>query len=261
MSMSMFSLKGKIAVVTGAGSGIGKAIAVAFANQGAHVAVFDFNEDAAREVVAEIKASGGSADHQVCDVSNAQQVNACIESVWSAQKKLDILVNNAGIAHVGNALNTSEEDLDRIYRVNVKGVAHCCKAGVAKMIEQGGGVVLNMCSIAALMGVADRFAYSISKGAVLAMTYSIAQDYMKQNVRCNAICPGRIHTPFVDGFIKKNYPDRVDEMFDKLSKTQPIGRMGTPEEVAAAAVFLCSDEASFITGCAYPVDGGTLYLR
>jgi NAD(P)-dependent dehydrogenase (short-subunit alcohol dehydrogenase family) len=162
---------------------------------------------------------------------------------------------------VGNVLNTSEEDFDRIYRVNVKGVANCCKAGVAKMVAQGGGVVLNMCSIAAQMAVADRFAYSMSKGAVLTMTYSVAQDFMKHGIRCNAICPGRIHTPFVDGFIRKNYPDRVDEMFEKLSKTQPIGRMGTPEEVAAAAVFLCSDEASFITGCAYPVDGGTLYLR
>ena len=259
--MSMFSLSGKTAVVTGAGSGIGQAIAVAFASQGAHVEVFEFDENAAKRVVAGIREAGGSADHQVCDVSDAQQVNGCIEAVCAKRKRLDILVNNAGIAHVGNVLNTTEEDLDRIYRVNVKGVANCCKAGVAKMVEQGGGVVLNMCSIAAQMAVADRFAYSMSKGAVLTMTYSVAQDFMKHGIRCNAICPGRIHTPFVDGFIRKNYPDRVDEMFEKLSKTQPIGRMGTPEEVAAAAVFLCSDEASFITGCAYPVDGGTLYLR
>jgi len=259
--MSMFSLSGKTAVVTGAGSGIGRAIAVAFARQGAHVEVFDFDEQAAKEVVAAIRENGGSADHQVCDVSNASRVHDCIESVWTKRGKLDILVNNAGIAHVGNLLNTTEEDLDRIYRVNVKGVANCCKAGVANMVAQGGGVVLNMCSIAAQMAVADRFAYSMSKGAVLTMTYSVAQDFMKHGVRCNAICPGRIHTPFVDGFISKNYPGREGEMFEKLSKTQPIGRMGTPEEVAAAAVFLCSDEASFITGCAYPVDGGTLYLR
>lgn len=259
--MSMFSLSGKTAIVTGAGSGIGRAIAIAFANQGAHVAVFEFDETAAKAVVDEIRTCAGSAEHRVCDVSNARQVEESVGAVCGGRGRLDILVNNAGIAHVGNVLNTTEEDLDRVYRVNVKGVANCCKAGVARMVAQGGGVVLNMCSIAAQMAVADRFAYSMSKGAVLTMTYSVAQDYMRHGIRCNAICPGRIHTPFVDGFIRKNYPDRVDEMFEKLSKTQPIGRMGTPEEVAAAAVFLCSDEASFITGCAYPVDGGSLYLR
>lgn len=185
-----------------------------------------------------------------------------MDAAVAAHGSVQILVNNAGIAHVGNVLNTSEEDLDRIYRVNVKGVANCLKVGIEKMVSQGsGGAILNMCSIAAQMGVADRFAYSTSKGAVMAMTYSIAQDFMKHGIRCNALCPGRIHTPFVDGFIKKNYPDREAEMFEKLSKTQPIGRMGTPDEVAAAAVFLCSDEASFITGVAYPVDGGSLYLR
>jgi NAD(P)-dependent dehydrogenase (short-subunit alcohol dehydrogenase family) len=259
--MSMFSLAGKTAVVTGAGSGIGKSIALTFAKQGAHVEVFDLNEEAARAVAEEIKTAGGSADHQTCDVADTTQAAAAIDRVWTKRGKLDILVNNAGIAHVGNVLNTSEEDLDRIYRVNVKGVANCTKAGVEKMVAQGGGVILNMCSIAAQMGIADRFAYSMSKGAVLAMTYSVAQDYMKHDVRCNAICPGRIQTPFVDGFIKKNYPGREAEMFEKLSKTQPIGRMGQPDEVAAAAVFLCSDEASFITGTAYPVDGGSLYLR
>ena len=259
--MSMFSLAGKIAVVTGAGSGIGKSIALTFAKQGAHVEVFDLNEEAAKAVAAEIKTAGGSADHETCDVADATQAAAAMDRVWTKHGKLDILVNNAGIAHVGNVLNTSEEDLDRIYRVNVKGVANCTKAGVERMVAQGGGVILNMCSIAAQMGIADRFAYSMSKGAVLAMTYSVAQDYMKHDVRCNAICPGRIQTPFVDGFIKKNYPGREAEMFEKLSKTQPIGRMGQPDEVAAAAVFLCSDEASFITGTAYPVDGGSLYLR
>lgn len=257
----MFSLSSKVAIITGAGSGIGKSIALTFAKQGAHVEVFDLNEEAARAVADEIRAAGGSAGHEACDVSNAAQAAAAIENVWKRRGKLDILVNNAGIAHVGNVLNTSEEDLDRIYRVNVKGVANCTKTAVDKMVAQGGGVILNMCSIAAQMGIADRFAYSMSKGAVLAMTYSVAQDYMKHDVRCNAICPGRIHTPFVDGFIKKSYPGNEAEMFEKLSKTQPIGRMGQPDEVAAAAVFLCSDEASFITGTAYPVDGGSLYLR
>jgi NAD(P)-dependent dehydrogenase (short-subunit alcohol dehydrogenase family) len=254
----MFTLTDKVAVITGAGSGIGEAIARAFAKQGAKVEILDVDEAGATKVCQEI---GASAAWQKCDVSDAAAASAAMESVWQKHKRLDILVNNAGIAHVGNVLNTSESDFDRIYRVNVKGVANCLRAGVEKMVAQKSGVVLNMASIASVMAVADRFAYSMSKGAVLTMTYSVAQDCLKHNIRCNAILPGRIHTPFVDGFIKKNYPDKIDEMFDKLSKTQPIGRMGTPDEIAAAAVFLCSDEASFITGCAYPVDGGTLYLR
>jgi NAD(P)-dependent dehydrogenase (short-subunit alcohol dehydrogenase family) len=254
----MFSLTDKVAVITGAGSGIGEAIARTFAKQGAKVEILDVDEAGAARVCQDI---GDSAAWQKCDVSDAAAANGAIGAVWQKHKRLDILVNNAGIAHVGNVLNTTEADLDRIYRVNVKGVANCLRAGVEKMVEQGRGVVLNMASIASVMAVADRFAYSMSKGAVLTMTYSVAQDCLKHNIRCNAILPGRIHTPFVDGFIKKNYPDKVDEMFDKLSKTQPIGRMGTPDEIAAAAVFLCSDEASFITGCAYPVDGGTMYLR
>lgn len=257
----MFSLSGKTAVITGAGSGIGEAIARTFAKQGAHVEILDVDEAGAARVTSGIIESGGSAAWMTCDVSDVASASAAIEQVWQKRQKLDILVNNAGIAHVGNVLNTTEADLDRIYRVNVKGVANCLRAGVEKMVAQGGGVILNMCSIAAQMAVADRFAYSMSKGAVLTMTYSVAQDYLKHDIRCNALCPGRIHTPFVDGFIKKNYPNNVEEMFEKLSKTQPIGRMGTPDEIAAAAVFLCSDEASFITGVAYPVDGGSLYLR
>lgn len=258
----MFTLTDKTAVITGAGSGIGEAIARAFARQGAHVEILDVDEAGATRVTQEIVAGGGSAAWQRCDISDAAAATAAIGGVWQKRQRLDILVNNAGIAHVGNVLNTSEDDFDRIYRVNVKGVANCLRAGVERMVAQGGGgVILNMASIASVIAVADRFAYSMSKGAVLTMTYSVAQDCLKHNIRCNAILPGRIHTPFVDGFIKKNYPDKVDEMFEKLSKTQPIGRMGTPDEIAAAAVFLCSDEASFITGSAYPVDGGTLYLR
>jgi len=254
----MFSLQDKTAIVTGGGSGIGRAIAQAFSSQGARVEIWDLSADAGAEVAREIERAGGVAVSRSVDVSNLAQVQAAMDAAGAVH----LLVNNAGIAHVGNVLNTSEEDLDRIYRVNVKGVANCLKVGIEKMVAQGsGGAILNMCSIAAQMGVADRFAYSTSKGAVLAMTYSVAQDFLKQGIRCNALCPGRIHTPFVDGFIKKNYPGREAEMFEKLSKTQPIGRMGTPDEVAAAAVFLCSDEASFITGVAYPVDGGSLYLR
>ncbi len=257
----MFELTGKNAVITGAGSGIGKAIATLFAKQGAHVDILEMNIEAAKETVEEIKAAGGSAEYEHCDVSDQAEVMAVFDGVAQRRGKIDILVNNAGIAHVGNVLNTSEEDFDRVFKVNVKGVYNCLKAGVGKMAESGGGVVLNIASTVSLMAIDDRFAYSMSKGAVLTMTYATARDFLKQNIRCNAVCPGRIHTPFVDGFIKKNYPDKVDEMFEKLSLAQPIGRMGKPEEVASTALFLCSDEASFITGCAYPVDGGTVNIR
>jgi 2-keto-3-deoxy-L-fuconate dehydrogenase len=145
--------------------------------------------------------------------------------------------------------------------VNVKGVYNTLKAAIPQMKINGGGAILNMASIAGLVGIPDRFAYSMSKGAVLSMTMATAKDYLSHNIRCNSISPARIHTPFVDGFLEKNYPDNKAEMFAKLSKTQPIGRMGTPEEVAALALYLCSDEAGFITGCDYPIDGGFLKLN
>jgi NAD(P)-dependent dehydrogenase (short-subunit alcohol dehydrogenase family) len=175
--------------------------------------------------------------------------------------KIDILVNNAGIAHVGNVEKTKSEDFDRIYNVNVKGVYNCLYATIPMMKLNGGGVILNLASIAAVVGLSDRFAYSMSKGAIAAMTLSIAKDYLHENIRCNSISPARVHTPFVDGFISKNYPGREAEMFDKLSKSQPIGRMGKPDEIAALVLYLCSDEASFITGNDYPIDGGFIKLN
>ena len=158
-------------------------------------------------------------------------------------------------------MNTSPEDFARVQRVNVNGVAHCTQAALRDMTAKGGGVILNLASTVSQMAITDRFAYATSKGAVLAMTYSIAKDFLEFGIRCNAVLPGRIHTPIVDGFIARNYPGREAEMFEKLSKTQPIGRMGKPDEVASVALFLCSEEASFITGAAYPVDGGTLTIR
>lgn len=256
----MFSLKGKTAVITGAGSGIGKAIAETFAAQGAHVAVLDLSLDQAEAVVAGIQAAGGSAVAHECDVSRQPVVNALMESI-AAERRIDILVNNAGIAHIGTAVTTTEADMDRLYNVNVKGVYNCSHAVLPSMIEKGGGVILNLCSIAAMMGLADRFAYSMTKGAVLMMTYSIAKDFIGQGVRCNAICPARVHTPFVDGYLAKTYPGREQEMFEKLSAAQPIGRMAKPSEVAAMALYLCSDEASFATGTAYTLDGGAINLR
>lgn len=254
----MFELNGKVAVVTGAGSGIGEAIAALFAKQGAHAAVLDLDEAAAARVVEKIRGAGGKADAWACDVSSASGVKSVFGDVVGRLKRIDILVNNAGIPGVGDILKTSEDDFDRVYRVNVKGVFLCAQAAVDVMLKQGSGVILNMASIASHVGLPDRFTYSMSKGAVFTMTLSIATDYVKKGIRCNCLAPARIHTPFVDGYLAKNYPGREKEMFEKLSQTQPIGRMGRPEEVAHLALYLCSDEAAFVTGQSYPIDGGFL---
>ncbi|MFS8616255.1 MAG: glucose 1-dehydrogenase [Solitalea sp.] len=258
--MSDFTLKNKTAIVTGGGSGIGLAISRLFAQKGARVYIFEMNADQAQRLAAEIQAEGGEAVAIACDVSDQaqvqQQVNAILE-----QQPVDILVNNAGIAHIGNLDGTTEADFDRIFQVNVKGVYNCMHALIDSMKANGGGVILNMASVAASVGIPDRFAYSMSKGAVRTMTFSVAKDYVTQGIRCNCISPGRVHTPFVDGYLARNYPGQEQEMFEKLSKTQPIGRMARPEEIASLALFLCSDEAGFITGCDYPIDGGFIRLN
>jgi len=253
----MFSLENRIAVITGGGSGIGRAIAALFAKQGAIVHIIEINSHNAAEILEEINSSGGKAQAYSCDVSKQDEVVSVFEKIG----KVDILVNNAGIAHVGRADNTSPEDFDRIISVNIKGVYNCLHTIIPVMKENGGGVILNMSSIAAIVGLTDRFAYSMSKGAVHSMTLSVARDYLHDNIRCNCISPARVHTPFVDGFIAKNYPGREEEIFDKLSKSQPIGRMGKPEEIAGLALYLCSIEAAFITGCDYQIDGGFVKLN
>ncbi|MDG1803514.1 glucose 1-dehydrogenase [Flavicella sp.] len=255
-----FSLKNKIALVTGGGSGIGKAISMTFAQQGAKVHILDFNLEGAEETILEIEKLGGTGKAHQCDVSNQKNVTDVISSI-SKEENISILVNNAGIAHVGNVEAVEEEDLDRLYNVNIKGVYNCIKASIPSLKENGGGVILNVASIGSTVGLNDRFAYSMSKGAVLTMTYSIAKDYINDGIRCNCIAPGRVHTPFVDGFISKNYPGQEEEMFEKLSKTQPIGRMGSTQEIADLVLFLCSDEAGFITGSNYPIDGGFVTLN
>ncbi|WP_017259993.1 SDR family NAD(P)-dependent oxidoreductase [Pedobacter arcticus] len=252
----MFSLKGKSAVITGGGSGIGKAIAVLFAKQGAKVYILELNEQSAKQAVAEIN-QFGEAQAFSCDVSKQDQVLATFSKIG----KVDILVNNAGIAHIGNLEKTAEADFEKVYQVNVKGAYNCLYAAIPLMKKSGGGAVLNMASIASVVGIADRFAYSMSKGAIYAMSMSVARDFITDGIRSNSISPARVHTPFVDGFIAKSYPDNQEEMFEKLSKSQPIGRMAKPEEIAALALYLCSDEAGFITGNDYPIDGGFIKLN
>lgn len=257
----MFSLSDKTAVVTGAGSGIGQAIALGFARQGAVVEVLDLTEEAAEATVQLIQQAGGAATGHACDVGDGAAVESVFAEIEASRGRIDILVNNAGVAHIGDLVTTTEADLDRLYRINIKGVFFCAQEAVKRMVAQGGGVVLNMCSIASMMGLADRFGYSMTKGAVETMTYSIAKDFIGKGVRCNCICPARVHTPFVDGYLAKNYPGQEEEMFAKLSAAQPIGRMAKPDEVASLAVYLCSDEASFVTGASYLIDGGAVNLR
>ena len=252
----MFDLQGKVAVVTGAGSGIGAAIARLFARRGATIAAADRDTGAAGRIASEITGNGGTAMGYPCDVSNQEEVAALFGSLEVEHGRIDILVNNAGIAHIGTVEQTTPEDFDRLYRVNVFGLYLCTRAVVPIMLRQGGGVILNMASIAALVGLPERFAYSMTKGAVVTMTRSVAVDYVKRGIRCNCICPARVHTPFVDGYLSRTYPGRESEMMKVLSEAQPIGRMGQPEEIAHLALYLCSDEAAFVTGQAYAIDGG-----
>ncbi len=252
----MFSLKEKSALITGGGSGIGKAISTVFGQQGAHVYILDLDEAGATSTVEEINKAGGKATFYKCNVASYSDVKEVIDNIPA----IDIVVNNAGIAHIGNVETTTEADFERLLTVNVKGVFHVVQNAIPKLKVKG-GVILNLASIASTVALADRFAYSMTKGAVVGMTLSIAKDYIKHNIRCNCISPARVHTPFVDGFLAKNYPGQEEEMFKKLSATQPIGRMGRPEEIAYLALYLCSDEASFVTGCDYPIDGGFIKLN
>ena len=248
----MLDFTNKTVVITGGGSGIGKSTSILFAKLGAWVHIIELNEANAQHAMQEIEKADGKVIAHICDVSDQRQV----ADVFKKIETVDVLVNSAGVSHIGKADTTNESDFDRLFKVNVKGIYNCLHEAIPLMKAKGKGVILNVCSVAAQTGIADRFAYSMTKGAVYSMTLSVAKDYLADNIRCNCVSPARVHTPFVDDFLKKNYPGKEKEMFDALAKTQPIGRMGTTEEVASMIAYLCSDEASFITGCDYPIDGG-----
>ena len=235
-------------------------MALKFAAAGATVRILDLNENSAAAVGAEISQAGGTSTHHAFDVTDQASVKQLLEEITQISR-VHVLVNNAGVSHIGNVETTGEQDLDRVLRVNVKGYYNCIRGVIGHMKDRAGGAILNMASVAGSAGLADRFAYSISKGAVIAMTYSVARDYISHGIRCNCISPARVHTPFVDDYLSKNYPGREQEMYQKLAATQPIGRMGEPEEVASLALFLCSDAAAFITGTNYVLDGGFMNLH
>lgn len=255
----MSKLENKKAIVTGGGSGIGEAISKCFAAEGAHVYILDFDEKNGAAVANTINELGQKATFIKTDVSDHDSIQAIFDDI-AGDEGIDCLINNAGIASVGTVEQCSEAELDRVYSVNVKGMYNCLFAA-AKHMKAKGGSIVNMASVASTIGIPDRFAYSMSKGAALTMTYSFATDYVDFGIRCNCIAPGRVHTPFVDGFIAKNYPGQEEEMFKKLSATQPIGRMAKPEEIAGLALYLCSEEASFITGSNFPIDGGFVTVK
>ena len=257
--MSSFSLENKNVIITGGGSGIGRSIALKFAANGARVHILEIQTDPAQDVKSQIEAASGVCEVHACNVTKQPEVIKVCNAIHE-KGPIHILVNNAGIGFVGNVEQTSEDDLDRLYSVNIKGVYNCLYAVIPLMKAAGGGTILNMASVAGSVGIGDRFGYSMTKGAVLTMTYSVALDYIHDHIRCNSISPARVHTPFVDAYLKKNYPGREAEVFDTLAKSQPIGRMGQPDEIASLALFLCSDEAAFITGCDYPIDGGFIKL-
>ena len=254
----MFRLDGKRALITGAGSGIGEAIARLFAQQGAQVIVADLVAEAAQRVTSTISEQGGAASTLVLDVADEPQVRAAFGTVVDQYGRLDILVNNAGISHVGSILETSLEEWERVMRVNAGGVFLCAREAVRLMLAQEprGGVIINMSSAAALIGVERRLPYSASKGAVLSMTRSIAIDFVDQGIRCNALCPGTVQTPFVEGYLKRNFPGQEDAVRQTLHARQPIGRMGRPIEIANMALYLCSAEAEFVNGSVITIDGG-----
>lgn len=250
----MFSLRGKIALVTGSGSGIGAAIAKVFGEAGAHVVVTDLQREGARATMEQIVAGGGSAECLVLDAASESSVGEVATQVHSQHGRLDLLVNNAGIGHVGAMLQTTGADLDRLYAVNVRGVFNVTKAFLPRMIERKAGNIINLASIGGVVGIRDRLAYCTTKFAVVGLTKSMALDHAGDGIRVNCICPGRVETPFVSARLKE-YAD-PEKAYREMASTQALGRMAKPEEIAHAALYLASDESAFVTGTAFLIDGG-----
>ncbi len=247
----MPDLKGKVSLVTGAGSGIGRQSALAFARAGAKVVASDIVPEGGEETVRMIKDMGGDATFVKCDVAQDADVKALIDAAVAAYGRIDCAHNNAGIEGMaGPCVACTEENWDRTIGINLKGVFLCCKYEIPVMLKQGGGAIVNTSSVAGLVGFAGIPAYTASKHGVAGLTKCIALDYATQNIRCNAVCPGVIHTPMIDRFTGGD-PAAMQAMI----ATEPVGRLGKPEEIADAVVYLCSDEASFVTGIAMPVDG------
>lgn len=250
----MFSLENKVALVTGAGSGIGASIAELFAKTGARIYVADLKEGSGRETVQRISENGGRAEFLKLDIAEPSECAAVADRVLSDSGRLDILVNNAGIGHVGTLATTDVADLDRVHAVNVRGTFLITKAFIASMLERRSGSIVNLASIAGIIGVRDRLAYTVTKHAIVGLTRAMALDHARDGIRINAICPGRVETPWVQERLRE-YPD-PQRAYEEMCATQPMGRMGKPEEIAAAALYLASDEASFVTGATLTPDGG-----
>ncbi|MCC6329545.1 MAG: SDR family oxidoreductase [Acidobacteria bacterium] len=248
----MFDLTGKTALVTGAASGIGEAVAKALANAGAFVYVADVDAANGRRVAGDIGAQAAFCELDL--IQGAQTCESVKDIVHAEKGRLDILVNNAGIGHVGTILETTADDLDRLYAVNVRGMFDLTKAFIPGMIERRHGVIINTASIGGVIAIKDRLAYCTTKFAIVGFTKCLALDHAGQGIRANAVCPGRVETPFVTKRISE-YPD-PKKAYDDMASTQAVGRMGTPEEIAAAIVYLASDEAAFVTGTAFEIDGG-----
>ena len=250
----MFDLKDKVAVVTGAASGIGEAIAKTFARAGAFVYVADLDVKNGKRVTDDIVNSSGHAFFLELDLAHSPSCWSVVDTVHDEWDRIDILVNNAGIGHVGTILETTADDLDRLYAVNVRGTFELTRACIPKMIERQYGVIVNRASIGGVVAISERLAYCTTKFAVVGFTKCLALDHAKQGIRANAICPGRVETPFVKARIAE-YPD-PEKAYREMAASQAVGRMATPEEIAAAALYLASDEAAFVTGSALEIDGG-----
>jgi NAD(P)-dependent dehydrogenase (short-subunit alcohol dehydrogenase family) len=247
-------LSNKVCIVTGGASGIGLATCEVFVREGAKVVIADRDLAAADKAVAALTQKGGQAMAVQCDVSNADSVAGMVQATVAAHGRLDVIVNNAGYGIAGSLSETSDEDWEALMGVNVRGVFLCCKHAIKQMQKNGGGTIVNVASVVAAVGIRNRAAYVASKGAVAAMTRSIALDYVASHIRCNAIAPGTIDTPYYTEILAKA-ADPV-AIRKGLEARQPMGRLGTPEEIANGILFLASDESAFATGSILTIDGG-----